>query len=134
MTGSSGGSGSSCGARRLGVLPARERLAVAADVLHRAAERDQQHVLGVPVGDVAAHVRRHAGDLALAQLLGLVLEDQRERALQDDVDLFLVRVAVDAAALAGPQDDLVEAEGRDAERAAERDEALLASRARARCS
>ena len=73
----------------------------------------------VAIGEVAAHLRGHAGDLALAEVLGLVLEDQRERALQDDVDLFLGRVAMDPAALAGAQDHLVDAEGRHAERAAE---------------
>ena len=125
MTGSSGGSGRSCGAvgsvssQAANASPSRPTCST------RAAERDQQHVLGVPVGDVAAHVRCDAGDLALAQLLDLVLEDERERAVQDEVDLLLGRVAVDAAALTGAQDDLVEAEGRDAERAAERDEALL---------
>ena len=91
----------------------------------RAAERDQQHVLVAAVGDVAAHLGRDAGELALAELPDLALDHERERAGEDEVDLLLGRVAVDAPALAGPQDDLVDAEGRDAQLAAERDEALL---------
>ena len=66
-----------------------------------------------------------ARELALAELARLALDPQRERAGQDEVDLLLRGVGVDAPALAGPQQDLVDAEARDAELAAERDEALV---------
>ena len=51
-------------------------------------------------------------------------ELERERALEDDVDLLLALVAVDAAALPGLQQHQVEAEALDAERVAEPHEAL----------
>ena len=91
----------------------------------RAAEREQQHVLVAAVGDLAAHLGADPRQLALAERLLLALDPEAERAGEDEVDLLLRRVAVDAAALAGAEQDLVQAEARDAEVAAERDEALL---------
>ena len=79
------------------------------------------------VGELAADVRRHAREVAAAQLARLVaLDQQRERALEDGVDLLLALVGVDAAALAGPQADQVQPEGADAELLADALEAIVA--------
>ena len=79
-----------------------ERLAVAADVLVRAAERDQQHGR---CGARLAIWRRTLGATRASSpwpsSRGSPSIGQRERAGEDDVDLLLVEVAVDAPALAG---------------------------------
>ena len=53
------------------------------------------------VQQLAADVGRYARELAAPQLARLALDDERERALEHEVDLLLVQVPVDAAALPG---------------------------------
>src|SRR5205085_6811165 len=52
------------------------------------------------------------------------IDDQRELALQHDVDLLLLPVAMDATPLAGPQQDQVQPEAGDAQLRAQLHEAL----------
>src|SRR5918995_3284350 len=106
------------------VLPRRERLPVAADVLAGSAEREQHEAAGAAVGELAAHGRRNAHELSALERLLLTLDQQGERSVEHEVDLLLLRMAVDAATLAGFEHHLVEPEGRDPELAAEGDEAL----------
>ena len=71
------------------------------------------------------HVRPDARDVAGAQAALLAaVELERQRALQDDVDLLLAPVRVHPPALAGREQEEVEAEGGDAQPAAQRHEAL----------
>ena len=67
-TGSSGGSGTSCGGAASVLLPGLERLAVATDVLVGAAERDQQHVLAAGGWRCGGGRRARRGRLALPEL------------------------------------------------------------------
>src|SRR6185436_16927098 len=97
--------------------PVGEGLAVAADVLAVAAQRDHDEARGPAIDELAAHLRRDAHQLA-----GL------DRLLEDEVDLLLALVAMDASALARLEHELVDPEARHPERAAQRDEALLAVR------
>ena len=72
--------------------------------------------------------RRTAGanahEVSALERLLLTLDQQGERSVEHEVDLLLLRMAVDAATLAGFEHHLVEPEGRDPELAAEGDEAL----------
>ena len=89
-TGSSSGSGTSCGGAPVSCSQRLERLAVAADVLAGAAEREQQQVLaGLAVDHLAPDLGRDPDELALAELARLALDDQRERAREHEVDLLL---------------------------------------------
>jgi hypothetical protein len=106
-------------------LPARERLAVAADVLAGAADRDQHAPRRGPILQLPAHVRRYARELARLQRVRLALDDERERAVEHEVDLLLLAVPVDPAALPRLERQLVETERLDAECPPEREEALV---------
>lgn len=61
--------------------------------------------------------RCHTDRLPLGELDLLVLECDRQRSAQDEVDLLLIPVAMDPPSLAGLQRDLVQAEARDTGRA-----------------
>src|SRR4051812_26662784 len=77
------------------------------------------------VDELATYRRRDPDQLA-ALVRGLLpLDEQRQRALEHEVDLLLALVGVDAPALAGVQDDLVEPEARDPELGAQAHEAVL---------
>ena len=106
------------------VLPRRERLPVAAGMLARPAEGEQDEAAGTAVDELAAHGRGNAGEVSTPERLLLALDQQGEGSLEHQVDLLLHRMAVDAATLAGLQHELVEAEGRHPELPAEREEAL----------
>jgi hypothetical protein len=93
-------------------------------VLAGSTERDQQEPLGPAVDELPADVRPDADELARLDRRLLAVEQEAEGALEDEVDLLLVLMPVDPAALAGLQHDLVEAERRDAELGAEALEAL----------
>src|SRR5689334_13765691 len=95
---------------RLLVAPVRERLAVTADVLVRATERKQHDPTRTAVDQLTANRRRHPDQLPHGQLAPLALEQQRQRALEHQVDLLLVLVPVDPPALSRLQDDLVHPE------------------------
>ena len=79
----------------------------------------------MPVDELASDLGRHARQLAVDELVRLALDAQRQRALEDDVDLLLVLVAVDPAALAGPQQEHVQPERADAQLSAQPLEALV---------
>ena len=87
---SSGGSGTSCGGRPSSwsqsskASPSRPTCSLAPPSAIRT------HVLLTAVGDEAAHLGRDAGELALAELAHLALDHERERAGEDEIDLFLV--------------------------------------------
>ena len=102
--------------RRAGLLvPGLERLAVAADVLAVAPPSASSSTSSpAAVDELAAHLGADPHELALAELARLALDHQRERAREHEVDLLLGGVAVDAPALAGAEQDLVEAEARHA--------------------
>src|SRR5215217_900956 len=97
------------------VVPRREGLPVTADVLFRAAEGNQDEPPGPAVDEPPAHGERDADQLAALERLRLALDQEGEGSVEHQVDLLLLRVAVDASRLARPQHDLVEAEGRDPE-------------------
>jgi hypothetical protein len=97
------------------LVPGVVGAAVAADVLVRAAGRQDEQRLAVAVEQLAADVGRDAGQLTALQLARLALDDERECALEDDVDLLLALVPVDAAALARPEPQQVQAERAHAE-------------------
>ena len=78
------------------------------------------------VDELPAHAGPDARELAAAEVVRLALDDQRERAVPHEVDLFLLLVIVHAAALAGGEDDQVHAQAARLERPAQRDEALVA--------
>src|SRR4051812_33052184 len=100
------------------LVPRRPGAAVTAGVLTDPAERQQRQALEPRVHQLAAHRGADARDAPTAQHVLLPLDDQRQLALDDHVDLLLLLVRVDPAALAGPQRDEVDAEGADAELAA----------------
>lgn len=58
----------------------------------------------------------------------LALDEERQPALEHEVNLLLPRVAVDTTALAGLEHQLVHPEAGHAERSAQRHEALTGSR------
>ena len=60
-------------------------------------------------------VRRDAHELAALDGLLLALDDQRQGPLEDEVDLLLALVAMDAPALARLEHDLVDPEARHPE-------------------
>ena len=64
------------------------------------AQRDHDDPLGSAVDELAAHLRRDAHELAGPDGLLLALDDQRQRPLEDEIDLLLALVAMDAPALA----------------------------------
>src|SRR5262245_22567303 len=106
------------------VVPVRPGEAVPAGVLPGGADGEEDARRRAAVQQAAAHLRGDPGQLALGEVAGLALDLEGEGPPEDEVDLLLALVAVDAAALAGAEDELVEAEGRDAEPAAQGDEAL----------
>src|SRR3954447_2398948 len=109
----------------LGVVPVGIGEAVAADVRLGPAERDERHAGVSAVGELPPGLRPDAGGVVGLQGVDLAaVELERERALEHDVGLLLLPVAVDAAALAGLEQHQVEAEALDAELAPQRDEAL----------
>src|SRR3990172_4810644 len=77
-----------------------------------------------PIDELAADVRGDAHHFVLTEISPLALDEERERPLEDDVDLLLALVPMDPPALARAEDDQVEAERLDAEVAAETLEAL----------
>jgi hypothetical protein len=83
---------------------------------------------GVPTGvhELPSYIGGDADQLALAELVLLVLADDRERPVEDEIDLFLLAVAMDPPALARLKRDLVQAEAGHAEGAPQGEEALLA--------
>jgi hypothetical protein len=89
-----------------------------------AAERQQAQPVGPAVGELAAHAGRHARQRAGLERVLLTLHEERQRPLEDEVDLLLALVAVDAPPLTGLQDDLVEPERAHAELLAQPHEAL----------
>ena len=90
-------------------------------------DRDEHARPRAAVLELPSQLRGHARQLSRAELVVLAFDDERERPLEDEVYLLLLAVAVDAAALAWLQRQLVEAERLDPERAPERDEALVAA-------
>ena len=77
---------------------------------------------------------RRADELAALEHVLVTFDQQAEGALHDQVDLLLLRVAVDAAALAGLQHELVEAERCDPQLPAEGKEALARVEIQSRAS
>jgi anti-sigma factor ChrR (cupin superfamily) len=105
-------------------VPVAPRLAVAADVLVRAAKREQHEALGPAVDELATDRRPDPHELAALEHVLLALDQQRQRAVEDQVDLLLLAVAMDAPALQWLEHDLVHPEARHAELAPQRHEAL----------
>src|SRR3954453_10992938 len=103
--------------RRLavGCLPGLVGDAVAARVLAGAAPREPPAQLAAAVHQPPPHAGGDARELAAAQLALGALDRQREDALEDEVDLLLLAVAVDTPLLARPQQHEVDAERRHAE-------------------
>jgi mannose-6-phosphate isomerase-like protein (cupin superfamily) len=112
------------GWRRAVGVPVRPCLPVAADVLSGAAERQQHEPLGAAIDQLAPDGRGDAHELAPLEDMLVALYQQRERALEHQVDLLLVAVAVDAPSLARLEHDLVHAERADPELSAQREKAL----------
>jgi hypothetical protein len=108
----------------MGVLPGCEGLAVAPLVRPLTAKREKHEALGAAVYDLSPQLRRYPNELAALEAGLLALDEQRERPLEHEVDLFLARVPVNPTPLAGSKHDLVQSERRDAELAAKRDETL----------
>jgi hypothetical protein len=108
-----------------GLFPGGVSAPVAALVAGRAADREDRQDVRMPVDELASHLGRHACQLAVDELVRLALDVQRQRALEDDVHLLLVQVAVDPAALAGPQQQQVQPERADAQLGAQPLEALV---------
>src|SRR5689334_6472059 len=90
------------------------------------AEREHDERLARRVDQLAALVGCNPCRLALADLVLVALDQQREPAREHDVDLLLLRVAVDAPALPRLQPEQVDAERRGAELTAQRLKALVA--------
>ena len=101
-------------------------------VLAGATEGDQHDTRVRGVGDLALDVRRDAHDLVGPEPVLVALDDQRQLALEDEVDLLLALVAVDPAPLPGPQVHLADPEAGHAERSPQRDEVLLRARIESR--
>src|SRR5208283_271559 len=79
--------------RRAGLLlPGNERLAVASVMLGGAAECEQEHPARPGVDELPADLRCDPDQLVLLELRRLALDDQREPALEHEVDLLLARV------------------------------------------
>jgi hypothetical protein len=93
-------------------------LRVTAAVLARAAERDQDQTPRATIHDLALELRRDPNQLAHGKLRLLAFDHQRQAALEHQIDLLLVIVEMNPAALPGLHDDLVEPEAADAEPAA----------------
>ena len=53
------------------------------------AEREQEQRLAATVDELAAHVRRHACQLAALDVARLVLDQERQSPLEHEVDLLL---------------------------------------------
>ena len=81
---------------------------------------------GPRLTELAAHAGPDAGQLSAAEVVRLTLDDQRERALPDEVDLLLALVIVHAPALARGEDYEIHADAAQLERPSQRDEALAA--------
>ena len=94
----------------LGRLPRVVRHAVAALVLPMAAQREQRQLLLPAIDELAAHLGSDADELAHLVVGLLALHAEREGALQDEVDLLLLRMAVNAAATARLEQHQVQAE------------------------
>src|SRR5205085_2256925 len=105
----------------VGLVPRRPGQAVAADMLPLPADRQHGARLAAAVEELAAQLRPDPHRLPAPQLGPLLaVDDQRELALQHDVDLLLALVAMDAPPLAGSQQDQVEPEAGDAQLRARR--------------
>src|SRR4051794_4707600 len=112
-------------ARLAAVVPAVPGQPVAALVRAVAADREEREPAGAAVREPPAHVRAHAGGVAALQAALLAaVELERQRAVQDEVDLLLAAVRVDPPALARLQEQQVEPEGGEAEGTAQRHETL----------
>ena len=107
-------------------LPGEVGAPVPAEVLFRAAESDQEQQLVAVVHELAADIRRHARELAAPELARLAFDRECERALQHQVDLLLLFVTMNPAALAGAQAEEVQPEGADTQLLAQALEAVLA--------
>jgi hypothetical protein len=107
------------------LVPRCEGLAVAAGVLAVATDCEQHETFWTAVHELAAHLRRHADELAAGEHRLLALDQERERPLEHQIDLLLALVTMDAAALARLEHDEVHAECRHAELPAKRREALI---------
>ena len=92
----------------------------------RGTQRHDRAALRAEVDDLPPHPGADARELAAPEVVRLTLDDQRERALPDEVHLFLPLVIVHPAALAGGEDDQVHAHAAHLERPAQGDEALIA--------
>jgi hypothetical protein len=82
-------------------------------VLGRAVERHEHEPLRVAIDKLAPDRRRHAHQLARLEDVLVAFDQQRQRALEHEVDLLLPAMAVDAPALARLEHDLVHAERAD---------------------
>src|SRR4051794_4699823 len=88
-----GGEGNLLGRAALGLVPVAVGEPVTADVRLGAAEREQGDACVAAVGEAAPDVGGDAGGIARLQGVHLAaVELERQRALEHDVDLFLVAV------------------------------------------
>jgi hypothetical protein len=79
------------------------------------------------VYELPAGSRRNARQLALCELELLLFEEQRQRAAHDQIDLFLLTMAVNATPLPRLERQLIDPKAANAERASQRHEALIRS-------
>jgi hypothetical protein len=95
-------------------------------VLSGAAEGEQDEALPPGVHELTARGRPDAHEAVRVEHMLDALNEQGERALEDEIHLLLTLVCVDAAALAGLQHDEVDAEALNAQLASQRLKAFAA--------
>jgi hypothetical protein len=108
----------------LELIPVVEGLAVAADVLARSADRDEDAGCRGSVDQLSPHMRRDAREFSLSECELLLLGEQGERAAHNQVDLLLLAMAMNPPPLAGLKRQLIEANAGNTESPPERAEAL----------
>ena len=107
------------------LIPRGERVGVASLVLAVAAEGDEHERLIGGVDELPLQSGCDPDQVALPELVLLGLDQDRQSPAEDQKDLFLVVMEMDATALARAQDDFVQPERGDPEQAPQRDEPLV---------
>jgi hypothetical protein len=111
----------------LPLAPVIERLAVSADMLASTANCNDNARRWGSVNELPAERRSNAGQLAICELELLFFDEQRQRPAHDQIDLFLLAMAVDATPLPRLERQLIDPEAANIERASQRNEALIRS-------
>ena len=101
-------------------------MAVSSEVLPRPTQGEQDQALASGVDELATDGRSNPCELIWAEHMRDALDEQRELALEYEVDLFLALVSVYAPPLSGLQHERVDPEGAHSELASQRLEALVA--------